>query len=235
VAIGVQPNTELAESAGVAVDHGILVDEHLQTSVPGIYAAGDVAQGPVLFSDQREVHAIQPTAVDHGRVAGANMAGRKIQYPGSLSMNVLDVCGLQCASFGHWNTPQADRMIVANAQTCVHRELVWSDQHLIGAVLAGQAADMGLLADVGMIKGLIQTRMPMGPWKEYLRANPFDVRRAYIASGVAQHLTQYELVGAPSQPRHYRFGNLQPSPQPTNHHAVYVHPARQPTTPGPSS
>jgi NADPH-dependent 2,4-dienoyl-CoA reductase/sulfur reductase-like enzyme len=71
--------------------------------VEGIYAAGDVAQGPVLFSDERAIHAIQPTAVDHGRVAGANMAGREVHYPGSLLMNIVDICGLQGSSFGNWN------------------------------------------------------------------------------------------------------------------------------------
>lgn len=226
IAIGVKPNIELAQQSGLSTDHGILVDEHLQTSVPNIYAAGDVAQGPVLFSSTREVHAIQPTAVDHGRVAGANMAGRKIVYPGSLSMNVLDVCGLQCASFGQWTSSNAERTVVSNPATRVHRELVWADDHLMGAVFAGRPADMGLLTDIGMVKGLIQTRMPMGSWKAYLQQNPFDVRRAYIATGVAQRLTQFELLGTPAQPRQYRVADAHESRHPSPHHPVYVDAAR---------
>src|SRR5207249_39932 len=78
------------------------VDEWLQTSMPGIYAAGDVAAGPDLLTGKPAVHAIQPTAIDHGRIAGANMAGKGVRYPGSLLMNVLDVIKLHCASFGLW-------------------------------------------------------------------------------------------------------------------------------------
>ena len=79
------------------------MNDRMQTSFPNIYAAGDVAQGPDLLGDDPAVHAIQTTAVDHGRVAGANMAGAGVHYPGSLLMNILDVCGLQCASFGNWS------------------------------------------------------------------------------------------------------------------------------------
>ena len=104
-AIGVRPNTELAQAAGLDTDFGILVNANMQTSDASIFAAGDCAQGDSLLGGSKQVHAIQPTAVDHGRIAGANMAnhvgsGPRVDYPGSLSMNVLDVCGLQCVSYG---------------------------------------------------------------------------------------------------------------------------------------
>ena len=51
---------------GLDIDNGVIVNHRMQTSNPNIYAAGDVAQGPVLYSDRTAVHAIQPTAVDHG-------------------------------------------------------------------------------------------------------------------------------------------------------------------------
>ena len=62
IATGVRPNRSIVDGTSVDVDQGILVDHHLRTNVPSIYAAGDVAQGPVRFSDAREIHAIQPTA-----------------------------------------------------------------------------------------------------------------------------------------------------------------------------
>ena len=179
VATGVQaqPGT-LVRIPSIATDHGILVDDQLQTNVAGIYAAGDVAQGPVRFGSQREVHAIQPTAVDHGRVAGANMAGQSIRYPGSLSMNVLDVCGLQCASFGDWQDPQAEAFTIVNPRESIYRSLHWTDDRVTGAIFVGRASNLGMLTDVGMVKGLIQTATSLGQWKQYLRENPFDIRRA---------------------------------------------------------
>ena len=75
VATGIRPNLELVTDSGIQVDQGIVVNERMQTNFPFIYAAGDVAQGPDLLGDTPAVHAIQPTAVDHGRIAGDAGAG----------------------------------------------------------------------------------------------------------------------------------------------------------------
>ncbi len=222
VATGVRPNLELVADTPIETDQGILVDDRLQTSVPGIYAGGDVAQGPVLFSDQRQVHAIQPTAVDHGRVAGANMAGHEVHYPGSLLMNVLDCCGLHCASFGHWDNPDAEAMTVSNPGTFIFRQLLWEGDQLTGAIFVGRASDVGLLTDVGMVKGILQTQTPLGPWKEFLRENPFDVRRPFVAAKVPHRLAQTTLLGRPAQPRRFHFGGRRPTTVVGPGHAVLL-------------
>ena len=71
LATGIQPNLGFLSGSGINVDGGIVVDDRMQTNIPGIYAAGDVAAGPDLLNGSSAVHAIQPTAVDHGRIAGA--------------------------------------------------------------------------------------------------------------------------------------------------------------------
>lgn len=80
VGVGVAPNTALAESAGLDTDNGILVDEHLRTSDPDVYAAGDVAsvQHPVLGQRVRVEH--WDNAIGQGTVAGQNLAGREVAY-----------------------------------------------------------------------------------------------------------------------------------------------------------
>lgn len=222
IATGIKPNVEFLDGSGVQIDDGILVDDRMQTNFPHVFAGGDVAQGPVLFSDEPQIHAIQPTAVDHGRVAGANMAGQEVHYPGSLLMNVLDACGLQCASFGNWSDPQAEPMTIANPDGHVYRKLLWQDDEIVGAIFLGRANDMGMLTDVGMVKGILQTRTPMGAWKEYLRENPFDIRRPYVANNVADKLTKTTLLGRPSKPRGFRSGGVQPKTNVHPAHAAYV-------------
>jgi hypothetical protein len=64
-----------------------------------------------------------------------------------------------------------------------------------------------------MVKGIMQTRTPLGTWKEFLRANPFDIRRPFVAAKVGQKLTAATLLGRPSQSRQYRFQGRQPGPQ----------------------
>jgi NAD(P)H-nitrite reductase large subunit len=215
IATGIRPNLDLVQGSGIAVDQGILVNDRMQTNFPFIYAAGDIAQGPDLYGDRPAVHAIQPTAVDHGRIAGANMAGQEVHYPGSLLMNILDVCGLQCASFGRWNEAGAETMSIVNADRPLCRKLLWTGDQITGAVFVGPANDVGMLNDVGMVKGIMQTRTPLGAWKEFLHENPFDVRRPYVATKVAAALAKTTLLGRPSKPRNYRFENQQPAPQVT--------------------
>lgn len=80
VGIGVSPNTALAEAAGLRTDNGIVVDEHLRTSDPDVFAAGDVAsaQHPLLGRRIRVEH--WDTAIGQGEVSARNMAGQDLAY-----------------------------------------------------------------------------------------------------------------------------------------------------------
>ena len=80
VGVGLVPNADLAEAAGLRVDHGIVVNERLESSAPGVYAAGDVARfySPVFERHLRVEH--YDVAVRHGKVAGANMAGAGMAF-----------------------------------------------------------------------------------------------------------------------------------------------------------
>jgi len=215
VATGIKPNRDLVTDSGIQVDQGIVVNDRMQTNFPFIYAAGDVAQGPDLLGDKPAIHAIQPTAVDHGRVAGANMAGQDVRYPGSLLMNVLDACGLQCVSFGRWADGAAEIMTIMNPDRPVFRRLLWTGDQITGAIFVGQASDIGMLNDVGMVKGIMQTRTALLEWKDFLRQHPFDIRRPYVAAKVGQKLVETTLLGRPTKSRQYRFQNRQPAPQVT--------------------
>lgn len=194
VASGILPNLEFTESAAIDTDAGLLVDGHMQTSVAGIFAAGDVAQGPMLHSEARWVHAIQPTAIDHGRVAGANMAGESVRYDGSLLMNVLAAQSLEAASFGLWDAEDLEATSVHDPRGRVYRKYVWEEDRLVGGVLVGATHALSGQNDVGMMKGLIQTGVPLGPWKGFLCENPLDLRRVFVASGAAKQLASSSML-----------------------------------------
>ena len=101
-ATGVKSNIQFLKDSGLKLDHGILVDNKMQTNLPNIYAVGDVAQGMDFSTGEYTVQAIQPTATDHGRIAGLNMAGKAAEHNGSLNMNILDTLGLISTSYGLW-------------------------------------------------------------------------------------------------------------------------------------
>ena len=81
---------------------------------------------------------------------------------------------------------------------------------MIGAIMLGQTGDVSMLNDIGMVKGFIQTKTPLGDWKGYLEKHPLDVRRAYIACGVASKLLNKTLLPDPSEDVGYRYQNMQP-------------------------
>jgi nitrite reductase (NADH) large subunit len=105
VGTGVRPNVELLAGSPLAIERGmrgIPVDSRLRTTAEGIFAAGDVAAGPTAFGEAHEIHALWSTAVEHGRIAGANLAGHEQSYAGSLNMNVTEMFGLTVASMGRF-------------------------------------------------------------------------------------------------------------------------------------
>lgn len=174
-AAGVQPNIEFLAGSGIATDQGVLVDERLQTSVAGIYAAGDVAQGPDFSTGGRAIHAIQPTASEHGRIAALNMAGTSTPYRGSLAMNVLNTLGLISSSYGLWMGVDGGERAVARDDA----EYRYLRLEFDGDVLVGSLA-LGLTRHVGVLRGLIQTRTPLGAWKDRLIRDPSLVMAAYL-------------------------------------------------------
>lgn len=181
VSAGVAPNVDFLANSGVKLDRGIMVDRYMRTSVNDVYAAGDVAQGYDFSTKAHDVHAIQPTASEHGRIAAMNMAGHNIQYNGSLQMNVLDTVGLISSSFGLWaGVDGGDSVEIVDDANYKYLNLQFADDVLVGGTA------IGVTQHVGVMRGLIQTGTRLGPWKERLKADPHRLMEAYIAR---THLT----------------------------------------------
>jgi NAD(P)H-nitrite reductase large subunit len=198
MATGIRTNLDWLKGSGVDVKQGIVVDEHLRSNVPNVYAAGDVAQGRDLISGEAAVHAIEPTAQEHGRVVGANMAGKDVRYRGSLIINIVEVCHLDAASFGAWDSDKAEAISGLKKDRNAYRKLLFTGERLTGAIIIGRSNDIWTTNDVGMLKGLVQTGQPLGRYKEHLRRNPFDVKTAFIAAKTTSTLLPETVLGRPS-------------------------------------
>ncbi len=175
-ATGVKANTDLVADSDINVDQGILVNRRMQTSNPDVYAAGDVAQGVDFSTGNFEVQAIQPTATDHGRIAALNMAGQGDEHHGTLNMNVLDTVGLISCSFGLWmGVDGGDSAELYNADEFQYINLQFDDDQLVGA------SSVGKTQHVGVLRGLIESRIHLGEWKQRLMRDPTAIMEAYVA------------------------------------------------------
>jgi NAD(P)H-nitrite reductase large subunit len=199
MATGIKTNLEWLKGSGVHVNRGVVVDERLRANVPNVYAAGDVAEGRDLVSGEPAVHAIEPTAQEHGRVAGANMTGRDVTYRGSLLMNIVEVCHLDVASYGAWDDPKAEAFTGVRAERPAYRKLLFKGDRLTGAMILGRSSDVWTTNDIGMLKGLVQSGVRLGRWKAHLRKNPFDIKPAFIASKTTAALLPETVLGRPSK------------------------------------
>ena len=176
-ATGVRPNIDLVADCGIETDHGILVNRHLQTNDPDVFAAGDVAQGIDFSTGEYSVQAIQPTAVDHGQLAARNMAGLSgAVHQGCVNMNVLDTLGLISSSFGLWmGKDGGDASELLNRERFRYLNLQFEDDVLVGAT------SLGLTQHVGVLRGLIQSKIRLANWKQKLIEDPTRIMEAYLA------------------------------------------------------
>jgi len=177
-ATGVQSNTGFLEGSGIATERGILVNEFLAASVPDVYAAGDVAQGRDFSTGAYVVQAIQPTAVEHGRIAALHMArGHGHAQRGTLNMNVLDTLGLVSSSFAQWmGVKGGDSAELNDPGRFRYINLQFQEDVLVGATA------LGLTDHVGVLRGLIQGKTALGPWKKKLQADPTRLMEAYLST-----------------------------------------------------
>ena len=180
-ATGVKSNTSFVKDSGLKIDHGILVNNKMQTNLDSIYAVGDVAQGMDFSTGDYTVQAIQPTATDHGRIAGLNMAGRNTEHSGSLNMNILDTLGLISTSYGLWmGVDGGDSAEIYTPERFKYMNLRFGvgDE---ADVLVG-ATTIGMTEHVGVLRGLIESKVKLGVWKQRLIDDPMRIMDAYVAS-----------------------------------------------------
>ena len=179
-ATGVHSNIDYLQDSSIETDQGILVNGYLQTTHPAVYAAGDVAQGRDFSTGEFTVQAIQPTAVEHGRVAATNMVqDNTLEHQGSLNMNVLDTLGLISTSFGQWmGVAGGDSVCIVDRERYKYLNLQFKDDVLVGI------SSLGHTENIGVARGLIRGKVSLGQWKVHLQKNPERLMEAWLACSV---------------------------------------------------
>ncbi|MBC8178106.1 MAG: NAD(P)/FAD-dependent oxidoreductase [Deltaproteobacteria bacterium] len=130
ISAGVRPNMELAKDLGLDHDKGIKVDEHLQTNLADIYAAGDVAEFEGM------PYGIWPAAMEQGKIAGNNMAGGDMVYEGTVMANTLKVVGVDLASAGNIDAENEFESQVFTDEK-IYKKIVIENDQITGCIMLG--------------------------------------------------------------------------------------------------
>ncbi len=178
-ATGVKPCIEFLKGSDITCLQGVLTDEHLQTNVEGIYAAGDCAEAFDKVSGTTIVSAIQPNAAEQARVAALNMVGQSASLRGVTQINVLDTLGLISASFGNWQGVSGGDHAELTTENR-HLSLQFKDDVLIGC------NSVGWTEHVGVMRGLVEGQIHLGEWKDKLKQDPTLLMTAYLACAQGQ-------------------------------------------------
>lgn len=177
VGTGVRPNIDFLKGTGITIDSGIVVNEMMETNISGVYAAGDVAQVPSFAGGPPVVHALWPTAVETGAIAGECMSLQKNCYKGSLNMNVTQMFDTTVASMGEFTGGEGTKdWIDASLPGDQYLKIVLRNDVPVGAICVGSTE---LISTLGMLRPLIREKIQ-------LKGNP-EMLKAIMAQNISQH------------------------------------------------
>ena len=149
-AAGIRPNTKLAQEAGLTVNRGIVVDDVMQTSAPGIFALGECAEHCGVC------YGLVEPAYEQARVLARHLSGRNAAYQGSVVATNLKVSGVSVFSAGDFlGSDASEAILLSDIRRGTYKKLVIADGKLTGAVLVGDVGDALWYLE------LIRTRNPI--------------------------------------------------------------------------
>jgi NAD(P)H-nitrite reductase large subunit len=168
IAVGVRPNVAWLKESGLTIDRGIVVDDHLRTNLPDVYAAGDCAQGFERLSGSNMVLATIPIASEQGLVAGLNMAGADATYKGGVPLNALQFSHLQIVSYGYVKETAGQEVLsLLDENKSVYKKIVLQDNRVVGALFV-RAIDQA-----GLFRYLMENRIDVSSFKQELLSDEF--------------------------------------------------------------
>jgi NAD(P)H-nitrite reductase large subunit len=186
VAIGVSPRLELALDAKLEINRGIVVDHHMATNHPNVYACGDVAEAYDFVYGENRLTPIWPNAYIGGRVAGFNMVGVTAEYLNSTAMNSLNYFGIDIASVGMPTAPNEDGYeVMSKKGGNTYQKVILKDNFIVGMIFVGNTEKSGII--FGLMKNGVNVEsfkqslladdfglalFPRALWQEWLRTPP---------------------------------------------------------------
>jgi len=154
-AVGIRPNVELARQAGITVNRGVVVNDRMETSAPGVFAVGDVAE------HGGQVFGLWPIAAKQGEAAAVNALGGNVELVSEVPATILKGVGLDLFSIGQPAAQPGDQVVVdedPDPAAPSYRRLVLSDGRAVGGIVLGNHPD-----DVAAVTAAVKNRAEITP------------------------------------------------------------------------
>jgi nitrite reductase (NADH) large subunit len=154
-AVGIRPNVELARQAGITVNRGVVVNDRMETSTPGVFAAGDVAE------HGGQVFGLWPIAAKQGEAAAVNALGGNLELTSEVPATILKGVGLDLFSIGRPAAQPGDQVVVdedPDPAVPSYRRLVLSDGRAVGGIVLGNHPE-----DVAAVTAAVKNRVEISP------------------------------------------------------------------------
>ncbi|HNW32450.1 MAG TPA: FAD-dependent oxidoreductase, partial [Caldisericia bacterium] len=159
---GVKPDLKFLKNTEIKTGEGIIVDNHMRTNIPNVWAAGDCTETFEESFGRSTTNLVWPRASEQGRIAGFNMVGIPREYRGWFWMNSFQFYGLSCISIGNIKPTggQFEVMINQNIREGLYRKVILMDDKVIGALFVGK------ITTIGTLNGLIKKQVSVKGHKE---------------------------------------------------------------------
>ena len=159
ITTGVRPNLDVVKESGIKTNSGIIVNEYLETNMPGIYAAGDIVESIDIVSGKRESILLWSSALIQGAIAGYNIVGKKTKYTGSSNQTLIKVFETPIISDGIFEGEE-----IQFFRDKIYKKIYFKDSTIVGYILINTMQNAGLYhslmiskQDISKYKNLILT------------------------------------------------------------------------------
>lgn len=185
LAVGVRPETDLAEKAGLEVNRGIITNTvTMQTSNADIYSAGDCTVSVDMLDGSKKIIALWPNAVQQGTVAGSQMAGGNLVIDGTYSVNAIDFYGLRICTCGLINAQGEQYTDKIQIDGDKYKRLIFEGDKLVGFVLINNSQNAGIYTS------LIENKIDLSTLQGDIMSTPNlflftkEIRKEKLTGGV---------------------------------------------------
>jgi nitrite reductase (NADH) large subunit len=167
IAAGIKSNVNLAAEAGIKVNFGVIVNQHMRTNGNDVFAAGDIAE----FNGR--VYGIIPPAIEQAKIASANILDENQIYEGPVQTTTLRIANISLTSMGIVNSedPRYKEIKRINKQEGVYKKIVFDQGRIVGAILLGDRKGSAV------IKKLMDQEADVTKFEESILEDNFDYRK----------------------------------------------------------